>query len=76
MNRITDLLDLEYSDIIIIDISVQGTSKTLTLETRPALHFYPPCGFRMHSRGIKQGTINHPSLQDNYFLTLILKQSH
>lgn len=74
MNSITDLLDLEDSDIIISDISIQGTSKTLTLETRPVPHFCPSCGFKMYSRGIKQRTINHPILQDNYSLTLILKQ--
>lgn len=74
MNSITDLLDLEDSDIIISDISIQGTNKNITLETRPVPHFCPSCGFRMHSRGIKQRTINHPILQDNYSLTLILKQ--
>lgn len=74
MNSITDLLDLEDSDIIISDISIQGTNKNITLETRPVPHFCPSCGFRMHSRGIKQRTINHPILQDNYSLILILKQ--
>lgn len=74
MNSITDLLDLEDSDIVISDISIQGTNKTLTLETRPVPHFCPSCGFRMHSRGVKQRTINHPILQDNYSLTLVLKQ--
>ncbi len=33
MNSITDLLDLEDSDIIISDISIQGQTKTITLET-------------------------------------------
>lgn len=33
MNNITDLLDLEDSDIIISDISIQGTNKNITLET-------------------------------------------
>lgn len=35
MNRITELLDLEDSDIIVSDIQVKGTLKTLTLETPP-----------------------------------------
>ena len=34
----------------------------------------PICGFRMHSRGIKTRTINHPVLQDSYKLVLKLKQ--
>jgi transposase len=74
MNSITQLLDLEDSDIIISDIQIQGQTKTLTLETRPSAHFCPSCGFRMHSRGVKKRTIHHPILQDNYSLILILKQ--
>lgn len=74
MNSITELLNLEDTDITITDISIQGTSKTLTLETRPSLHFCPSCGFKMHSRGIKKRTIKHPILQDNYELILVLKQ--
>lgn len=74
MNNITDLLDLEDTDVIISDIRIQGQTKTLTLETPPTAHFCPSCGYRMHSRGIKSRTINHPILQDNYSLILILKQ--
>ena len=33
MNSITELLDLEDSDIRISDISINGTQKILTLET-------------------------------------------
>ena len=74
MNSITDLLNLEDLDIIISDIQIQGTTKTLTLETHPCTHFCPSCGFKMHSRGVKKRTINHPIFQDNYSLVLILKQ--
>lgn len=74
MNNITDLLDLEDTDIIITDIQIQSQTKTITLETRPVAHFCPACGYRMHSRGTKKRTINHPILQDNYSLVLILKQ--
>lgn len=74
MNSITKLLDLEDADITISDISIEGTVKTLTLETKLTRHFCPVCGFRMHSRGIKNRKINHPILQDNYSLILILKQ--
>ena len=34
MNSITELLNLEDSDIIISDTCIQGTTKTLTLETK------------------------------------------
>lgn len=74
MNSITELLDLEDSDIFISDIEIQGTTKFLTLETRLQAHYCPICGFKMHSRGIKKRIIKHPILQDNYELILILKQ--
>ena len=74
MNSITELLNLEDSDIFISDIAIQGTQKTLTLETTLYSHYCPSCGFRMHSKGIKNRTIKHPILQDNYELVLVLKQ--
>lgn len=74
MNSITDLLDLEDTDITITDIQIQGQTKTLFLESKPVAHYCPSCGYKMHSRGIKRRKINHPILQDNYRLILILKQ--
>ena len=73
MNSITNLLDLEDTDIEITDIQIQGQTKILTLSTPPVPHFCPSCGFRMYSRGIKKRTINHPILQDNYSLPLKFK---
>ncbi len=64
MNRITELLSLEDSNIIVSDIQTEGSRKTLTLETAPSTHFCPQCGFRMHSRGVKKRSIAHPILQD------------
>jgi len=74
MNSITELLNLEDSDVFISNIDIQGTTKTLTLETKLYAHYCPSCGFRMHSKGVKNRTIKHPILQDNYELILILKQ--
>ena len=74
MNSITDLLDLEDANISISSIDIEGQTKTIYLETTPEAHFCPCCGFRMHSRGTKNRKINHPILQDNYKLILILKQ--
>ena len=74
MNSITDLLDLEDADITITDIQILGQTKTLFLESKPVAHYCPSCGYKMHSRGINQRKINHPILQDNYRLILILKQ--
>ena len=74
MNIITDLLDLEDSDIFISETRIEGTRKYLTLETHPSAHYCPCCNYRMHSRGIKQRTVSHPILQDGYELILLLKQ--
>ncbi len=74
MNSITELLDLEDSDIFISGTTIEGSKKTIVLETRPSSSFCPCCGFKMHSRGIKSRTINHPILQDGYELILILRQ--
>lgn len=74
MNNITDLLDLEDSDIKISDVIVEGQTKTLIIETPPVASYCPVCGFRMHSRGVKKRTITHPILQDGYSLILLLKQ--
>lgn len=74
MNSITELLDLEDTDIFVSDILIEGTRKTLVLETHLTSHYCPCCGFRMHSRGIKKRSISHPVLQDGYELFLILKQ--
>lgn len=74
MNTITELLNLEDSDVYISDIKIEGTQKIITLETHPSIHFCPQCDFRMHSRGVKQRKINHPILQDTYECVLLLKQ--
>ena len=74
MNSIIDLLDLEDPDVFVSDVKIDGQTKTVTLETHPSQHFCPQCGFRMHSRGIKQRKINHPVMQDNCRLQLLLKQ--
>jgi len=74
MNDITDLLDLEDSSLNITDITISGDKKIVTLETTPTIHYCPVCNYRMHSRGIKTRTINHPILQDTYQLIIKLKQ--
>lgn len=74
MNNITELLDLEDADIKISEIQIQDQIKTIFLESPPVAQFCPACGYRMHSRGVKKRKINHPILQDNYKLVLVLKQ--
>lgn len=74
MHDIIDLLDLEDSSLNITDVTISGNKKIVTLETVPTVHHCPVCNFRMHSRGIKTRTINHPILQDTYQLVIKLKQ--
>lgn len=74
MNTITELLDLEDSNLKVTGIVIDGTRKILTLETPVVAHYCPACGFRMHSRGIRTRQINHPVLQDGYQLVFHLKQ--
>ena len=39
MNSITELLDLEDADISITNVSIVGTKKILTLETKVVVHY-------------------------------------
>lgn len=72
MNNITQFLDLEDEDIVILSVSISGTVKTLTIESALRSHFCPLCQYKMHSRGIKKRKIQHPVLQDGYQVILLL----
>ena len=74
MNDIISLLDLEDSRVIVEDISITGSVKTVTLMTLPEVRFCPRCHCRMHSRGIRARKISHPIMQDTYQLVILLKQ--
>lgn len=74
MNTITELLNLEDSDIYVSNIQIIDTKKIITVETPATIHFCPQCSFKMHSRGIRERTINHPVLQDGYECIIKLRQ--
>ena len=74
MNTITELLNLEDSDIYVSNIQIIDTKKIITVETPVSIHFCPQCGFKMHSRGIRERTINHPVLQDGFECIIKLRQ--
>ena len=74
MNTITELLNLEDSDIYVSNIQIIDTKKIITVETHASIHFCPHCNFKMHSRGIRERTINHPVLQDGYECIIKLRQ--
>lgn len=74
MNTIIELLNLKDSNISITDLQTDGNKKIITLETPPSIQYCPQCDFRMHSRGIRTRTVNHPVLQDSFQLVIKLKQ--
>ena len=74
MDIIIELLNLEDPNITVSDISIEGNTKFVTLETKPSIHFCSRCCYRMHSKGIRTRKVNHPILQDTYSLILVLKQ--
>lgn len=74
MNTITSLLDIEDNDLELLSCEVQELKKIVTVGSAPTPHFCPKCSYKMHSRGIKTRTINHPVLQDGYQLVIKLKQ--
>ena len=74
MNTITELLNLEDSGIYVSNIQIIDTKKIITVETPVSIHFCPQCNFKMHSRGIRERTINHPVLQDGFECIIKLRQ--
>ena len=48
----------------ILQVDIVGDTKTVHIGRDPAPTFCPECGCRMHSRGIRKRTANHPVLQD------------
>lgn len=73
-NHITKLLDINDSDIHVLQIKETATTKTVVLEKQLTFHFCPVCGARMHSKGIYLRKVNHPILQDGKQLILNIRQ--
>lgn len=71
MNSITELLNLEDENLITSDISIEGTSKKITLKALPVPRYCPACGFRMHSKVSRHVRLNIPSCKTttNLFLS-------
>lgn len=76
MNNIINLLNLEDKNIEISKIVRDDTAKIkyIYVHTNVSKRFCPICDMRMHSRGTRQRTVNHPMLQDGYELIILLKQ--
>ena len=74
MNDIINFLDLEDENLVIEDIVIEESNKTITISTKPTYHSCPICQSIMYSKGLKARTIRHPILQDGYSLIIKLKQ--
>ena len=68
MNDIIKLLNLEDPDVIISSVNVQDGCKEITLERKPSPKYCPYCKTRMHSKGIRKRSVNHPMMQDGFSL--------
>lgn len=74
MNDIIKLLNLEDPDVIISSVNLRDNYKEVALERKPSPQYCPYCKTRMHSKGIRKRSVNHPIMQDGFALRLILKQ--
>ena len=74
MNDIIEILGLEDENIFVSNVTIDGTNKVITLETKVQNHICPICGFKMYSKGVKSRTIRHSVLQNGYGLIINLKQ--
>ena len=74
MNDIIELLNLEDPNIQITSVEIHDGIKEITLERKPEPQYCPYCNTRMHSRGVRRRSVNHPVLQDGFILQLVLKQ--
>lgn len=74
MDNIIKFLNLEDSDVELVDQRIESKRHIVTIRKKLAPHFCPVCSCRMHSKGIYPRTINHPIMQDDLQLVLIVHQ--
>ena len=74
MDNIIKFLNLEDSDVELVSQRIERNKRIVTIQKQPFPHFCPVCSYRMHSKGIYPRTINHPIMQDDLQLVLIVKQ--
>ena len=74
MNNITNLLNIEDKDLIVLDQRIEGDTKFLELIKVLSPQYCPCCGSKMNSRGIYPRKVNHSMLVDGYKLVIILHE--
>lgn len=73
-NDIITLLNFNHKDVLIGTIRIEDTKKIVPVSMKRKEMYCPLCNFRLHSKGFKKRTVNHPILQDGYSLVIELKQ--
>lgn len=74
-NIIKEFLDLkDFDDTIVVDITVVGNVKYITLEKKLSPVYCPLCNERMHSQGFYCRKVDHVILDDGFKLILKVKQ--
>ena len=74
MDNIIKFVNLEDSDVELVDQCIRDKKRIVTIQKKLSPHFCPVCSYRMHSKGIYPRTINHPIMQDDLQLVLIVNQ--
>lgn len=74
MNHIIELLNLEDPNVQVSSVDIHDGIREITLERAPSPQYCPYCSTRMHSRGIRKRSVNHPVMQDGFSIQLTLKQ--
>lgn len=70
-----DFIDIESDGSLVVEeVSSDGINKNIVISRRLEPVFCPECGHRMHSKGLYSRTVNHPVLQDQSKIKLIVKQ--
>ena len=57
-----------------VSFNEEKNEKIIHISRDPFPTYCNGCGFRMHSRGIKKRTVNHPVMQDGSRIKLIIRQ--
>jgi len=73
-DNIINFLNFEDPGLEPVSCCVEKGKRVVTLQKKPEPHYCPICGYRMHSKGIRTRTVNHPILQDGLPLILKVKQ--
>ena len=74
MDNIIKFLNLEDSDVELVSQRIEKKRRIVTIQKKIVPHFCPVCSYRMHSKGVYPRTINHPIMQDDLQLVLIVNQ--